>query len=169
MLNPRKVVAKFALHCESFFRASGICGFTALVLIVACLCGSIARSADAQEASSTSNESVSASPASKFPKTKRSSAERFVDQSVCGVVYTGTIFGRILVPFTPPREPTDPAEARLRHACFARALAECRPGKLVEIAWGGKSRTVKTVVPLKDGSCAMRIESNGPRKIATRA
>ena len=52
-------------------------------------------------------------------------------------------------------------EIRSGFECFLRALAECRPARLTMVS--GKSRTTRTVVPLKDGSCAMRMESIKPR------
>lgn len=52
-------------------------------------------------------------------------------------------------------------EMRSGFECFLRALAECRPARLTLVS--GKERVTRTVVPLKDGSCAMRIDSIRPR------
>lgn len=54
-------------------------------------------------------------------------------------------------------------ETRSRFACFMRALAECRPARLTVV--DGKRQVTRTVAPLKDGSCAMRLESIEPRKM----
>ena len=130
-----------------------------LASVLAWLCGSCALANS--HAQPIGRETTEANPEAhsqiKAPASQTGGWNEEIQGPDCGSIYADEFFRES------GRKPTNPAKVRLSRSCFATALAECRPAKQVEISWDGRGQTTRTVIPLKDGSCAMRIVTNGRR------